>query len=55
MDIQINKLARAVKINPSHISRIFSGKKQPSHSLARKIATELGITLDELYEMLDAK
>ena len=36
----------------SHISQVFSGKKDPSMNSARKISRFFGVTLDRLDEIL---
>ena len=46
-------LARAVRVDLAHISRIFSGKRSPSLDLARRIADYMGVTLDKLQVFLD--
>lgn len=47
-----NGIARAVGVDPAHVSRILSGKANPSLSLASRIAEHLGITLDDFWELL---
>ena len=49
------KLARAVKVDLAHISRIFSGKRSPSLDLARRIADYMGVSLDKLQAFLDGR
>lgn len=46
--INRSELARATGIDVAHISRIFSGKANPSLALAVRIAEHLEISLDEL-------
>jgi transcriptional regulator with XRE-family HTH domain len=52
--INRSELARAVGVDVAHISRIFSGKSNPSLDLASKIAQHLGITLDRLFSIIQA-
>jgi DNA-binding XRE family transcriptional regulator len=47
------KLAKAVKVDLAHISRIFSGQRSPSLDLARRIADYMGVSLDKLQTFLD--
>ena len=49
------KLARAVKVDLAHISRIFSGKRSPSLDLARRIADYMGVSLEKLQAFLDGR
>ena len=49
------KLAKAVKVDLAHISRIFSGKRSPSLDLARRIADYMGVSLDKLQAFLDGR
>lgn len=44
-------LAAAAGIGRSTISEIEAGKHEPSLSVARKIAEELNITIDELFPL----
>lgn len=41
-------LAAAVDITPAHVSKLESGKGEPSVSLLRKLATVLAVQLEEL-------
>ncbi len=54
--IRVNRtrLAAALEVNKAHISRIFNPKEPdwPSLFLAGRIARELGITIDRLWEHL---
>ncbi len=42
------KLAAAVGITPAHVSKLESGKGEPSVSLLRKLAKVLAVQLEEL-------
>jgi len=42
------KIAAAVGITPAHVSKLESGKGEPSVSLLRKLAKVLAVQLDEL-------
>lgn len=48
-----SKIARATGTNLAHISRIFSGKSNPSLELAKEIARHMNITVDELCAELN--
>ncbi len=48
----LTEIHKGSGISLSHISQIFSGKKEPSMPSARKIATVFGVTLDRLEEIL---
>ena len=48
-------MARAVKVDLAHISRIFSGRRSPSLDLARRIADYMGVSLDKLQAFLDGR
>lgn len=43
------ELAERVGVAPSTISLILNGKADPKLSVAKKIAKELGMSLDELW------
>jgi transcriptional regulator with XRE-family HTH domain len=42
------KLSSAVGITPAHVSKLESGKGEPSVSLLRKLAKALAVQLDDL-------
>jgi transcriptional regulator with XRE-family HTH domain len=44
----LTAIAQETGISLSHLSRIFSGKRQPSWENAQAIAASLGISTDEL-------
>lgn len=46
-------MARALKVDLAHISRILSGKRTPSLELAMRMAQYLGVSLDELCRLLE--
>lgn len=52
MEVNRSAIARATNTNLAHISRIFSGKRKPSLTLARKISAFLGVTVEELCQEL---
>ena len=50
-----NKLARLVRVSPSHMSRIINGRRCPSPDLRRRIAEALGCPeFDELFVLVSA-
>lgn len=50
--INRTRMARDLKVDISHVSRIFSKRALPSLSLAHRMAAYLGVTLEELCEFL---
>lgn len=46
--ISARELAKKVGVGESTISKIKNNERKPSVSLAQRIASELGITVDEL-------
>lgn len=51
----LRRLARETGLSLSHVSRVFSGKRQPSMRAARKIADALRIDIDSLMYCLPCK
>jgi len=51
-DLRASHLAQEWGVSPTYISLIESGVKFPSAATARNIAKLLGITLEEIYEMI---
>jgi transcriptional regulator with XRE-family HTH domain len=47
--IGVREIARRLKLSPSMISQIETGKTQPSVGTLYAIVTELGVSLDELF------
>ncbi len=43
------RLAEAVEVQQSYISQIETGKREGTIDVLRRIATALGVTLDDLY------
>lgn len=50
----LNAMARNTGISVTYLSRIFNGHRRPSMRMSNKIATHMGISLDDLYGMLSA-
>jgi transcriptional regulator with XRE-family HTH domain len=48
MEMTQRELARAIRVKPSHIAYIESGKRRPSLTLLRRISTTLGLNPREL-------
>lgn len=48
----LSALARSTGISLPHLSKIYSGQRTPSLPYANKIATVLGISIDDLYARL---
>lgn len=53
--INLTLLSHSVGLSPSHLSRIFSGKRTPSITAARKVSGALGMGLDEFLRKLEVK
>lgn len=43
-------LAEMVNVSPTHISYILNNKREPSIELLGKIATALGVSIDEIFQ-----
>lgn len=52
-EVSRSELSRVTGIDMAHISRICNGKARPSLRLATQIAEYLGITVEQLNELLD--
>lgn len=48
--LSVRELARRLEVSPSAISQIETGRARPSVSLLYSIVTELGLSLDELFQ-----
>jgi len=48
--ITAKKLAEMVGVSPTHISYILNNKREPSIELLGKIATALGVSIDETFQ-----
>lgn len=48
-EFQVTELASRVGISKSHVSLILGRKRMPSLPIAAKIASAMGISIDELY------
>lgn len=53
--IDMRRLSEEEGINYSTLSKVFSGTRTPSATLALKIAQALGLTRGEFYSLLDQK
>ncbi|AGX41444.1 helix-turn-helix domain-containing protein [Clostridium saccharobutylicum] len=49
-NITSKKLAEMVGVSPTHISYILNNKREPSMELLNKIATALGVSIDEVFQ-----
>jgi transcriptional regulator with XRE-family HTH domain len=45
------EIARRLGMSRSYLNKIMQGERNPSLDLARDIATEMGVTLDEFWEI----
>ena len=50
-DISLRELARRVGMSPSALSQIERGKSQPKLRTLYAVATELRVSLDELFDL----
>jgi transcriptional regulator with XRE-family HTH domain len=50
--ISVRELARRLNVSPSLVSQIETGRVQPSVRTLYSIVSELGISLDELFELV---
>lgn len=48
-------IAAKASLDPSYISRVLSGKRDPSLSTVRKICRAMGVSLDEFVAGLDLR
>ena len=53
-DINMSKLARDSGYTLSHVSRVFKGTRDMSIQCAKSMSAALGISIDELVELLEA-
>lgn len=53
--ISLSAICRLTDIDLSHLSRIFSGKRQPSTKASRRIAEALEMTLEDFLDTLDSQ
>lgn len=51
--INMSDVARGTKMSLSAVSRVFSGDRNPRISTAIRIAAYLGITIDELLQIIE--
>lgn len=54
-EMRITDLAQKVGVGHSHMSLIMSGKRMPSLEVAKRIATQMGVSLDEFYDRLSER
>jgi transcriptional regulator with XRE-family HTH domain len=50
----LRQLALETGVSYSQVSRVFGGKRKPSIATALKLARALGLTIDQLINMLPA-
>src|SRR5579872_1036784 len=50
--MSLRELARRLDVSPSLVSQIETGKIQPSVRTLYAIVTELGLSLDEIFELV---
>ena len=54
LEINRTKLHKETGYSLSHVSRVLSGQRRPSLRCAGAIAQALGLTVDELIDLLPA-
>lgn len=47
--IKQSDLAKTLKINRSHLSKVENGRKRPSTALLERIASELGVSIKDFF------
>lgn len=54
---QVNKcaLARACSLDRSYVSQLLNGKRDPGLGVAKRVAREIGVTLDEFAGYLERR
>jgi transcriptional regulator with XRE-family HTH domain len=53
--INVSEIARLKNMDQAYVSRIVSGKQQPSLKAARAISEALGMTIDQLLTNIQVK
>lgn len=53
--INMNMLSRAQNVSQAHVCRVLNGLRTPSMPVALKIASGLGLTIDELLANIEHK
>lgn len=53
--VNLSAIRRMQGIDLAYLSNIFAGKKRPSTSVYLKIASCMGMTIDELLEAIDTR
>lgn len=51
--INLSEIGRIYNMDPSHLSRIFRGERNPTVAYARKLSAALGMTTDAFLDALD--
>lgn len=47
--IKQSELAKKLKINRTHLSKVENGRKRPSTALLERIASELGVSIKDFF------
>lgn len=53
--LNLSRMSRATGLSVSHLSRVFSGQRQPSLEVAKTICKYLSIGLDDLDRFLSTR
>lgn len=51
--VNYSQVARVVSVSPSYVFLILKGRRNPTLSVARKIAANLGVSLEELADHVE--
>lgn len=53
-DLCLTSLAKKLSIHPSHLGRILRGIGKPSVTVMQNLASELGVSVDELLKQISS-
>lgn len=53
--INLSAISRDLEIDQSYLSKIFSGKRDPTIAHLRKLTAALRVTIDELLEAIEER
>lgn len=51
--VNYSEVARAVRLSPSYVFYILNGRRNPPLTVARRIAENLGVSLEELADHVE--
>jgi transcriptional regulator with XRE-family HTH domain len=47
-NLKLEPIAKRVGVSPSHVHYILTGKRNPTLPVAKRLASAIGVTLDQL-------